>query len=90
MTESYDLVKFKEDWKEMYHTAAVKGDGVCFLITDSQLRNERYCEYLNDFLDSGNIPDLFSRSEREALVAAIQPQVSLSMGYVSFASHLQI
>ena len=34
-----------------------------FLLTDSQITNERFLIYINDLLASGNIPDLFANDE---------------------------
>jgi hypothetical protein len=43
----------------MYKRAGVKGEGIMFLFTDSQIVDERMLVYINDLLSSGEIPDLF-------------------------------
>lgn len=40
-----------------------------FLLTDSQITNERFLIYINDLLASGNIPDLFAVDEVDAIVS---------------------
>jgi hypothetical protein len=44
----------------MYKRAGVKGEGLLFLFTDSQVVDERMLVYINDLLSSGEIPDLFA------------------------------
>ena len=55
----------------MYTKAGTKEEGVMFLLTDSQITNERFLVFINDLLASGNIPDLFAPdevSERESQI----------------------
>jgi hypothetical protein len=57
---NYSLSNFKEDLQKMYKRAGMKGEGLMFLITDSQIIDERMLVYINDLLASGEIPDLFA------------------------------
>lgn len=45
----------------MYKRAGLKGEGLMFLFTDSQIVDERMLVYINDLLASGEIPDLFAQ-----------------------------
>lgn len=49
--------------------AGNKDEGLIFLLTDSQITNERFLIYINDLLASGNIPDLFAVDEVDAIVS---------------------
>lgn len=49
--------------------AGNKDEGVIFLLTDSQITNERFLIYINDLLASGNIPDLFATDEVDTIVS---------------------
>lgn len=49
--------------------------GVMFLLTDSQITNERFLIYINDLLASGNIPDLFASDEVDVIVNAVASRV---------------
>ena len=42
-----------------------------FLLTDSQITNERFLIYINDLLASGNIPDLFAVDEVDGICGAV-------------------
>ncbi len=57
---SYSMNNFKEDLQKMYRRAGIKGEGLLFLFTDSQVVDERMLVYINDLLSSGEIPDLFA------------------------------
>eukprot|EP00879_Flechtneria_rotunda_P027778 GHRR01029772.1.p1 GENE.GHRR01029772.1~~GHRR01029772.1.p1 ORF type:complete len:1069 (+),score=390.30 GHRR01029772.1:36-3209(+) len=58
---NYSLLNFREDLQKMYKRAGVKGEGLMFLFTDSQIVDERMMVYINDLLASGEIPDLFAQ-----------------------------
>jgi dynein heavy chain len=60
---TYGINDLKDDLKLMFQKAGVKDEGVMFLLTDSQITNERFLIFINDLLASGNIPDLFAADE---------------------------
>ena len=59
----------------MYNKAGNKDEGVMFLLTDSQITNERFLIYLNDLLASGNIPDLYGPDELDAINNNMMPKL---------------
>lgn len=61
---SYSLNNFKEDLQKMYKRAGVKGEGLLFLLTDTQIIDERMLVFINDLLASGEIPDLFPQASQ--------------------------
>lgn len=54
---------------EIFYQAGNKDEGLMFLLTDSQITNERFLIYINDLLASGNIPDLFAVDEVDTIVS---------------------
>jgi dynein heavy chain len=52
------VADFKENLLALYHKAGVKGTQVAFLLTDSQIANDKFLVYINDFLATGYIADL--------------------------------
>ncbi|CAM9224257.1 unnamed protein product, partial [Choristocarpus tenellus] len=68
ISSTYSINDLKEDLKAMYNKAGNKDEGVMFLLTDSQITNERFLIYINDLLASGNIPDLFAVDEVDSIV----------------------
>ncbi|KAH8043932.1 hypothetical protein JL722_14955 [Aureococcus anophagefferens] len=57
-----------------HNKAGLKEEGVMFLLTDSQITNERFLIYINDLLASGNIPDLFAVDEVDNIVNSVANQ----------------
>ena len=78
ISSTYSVNDLKDDLKAMYHKAGVKGEGVMFLLTDSQITNERFLIYINDLLASGNIPDLFAPDEVDEICNAVASKVKAS------------
>ena len=75
ISSTYSISDLKDDLKAMYNKAGVRGEGVMFLLTDSQITNERFLIYINDLLASGNIPDLFAPDEVDTIVNALSGKV---------------
>ena len=75
ISSTYSISDLKDDLKSMYNKAGIKEEGVVFLLTDSQITNERFLIYINDLLASGNIPDLFATDEQDAIVNAVTNKV---------------
>ncbi|CAE7913431.1 ODA11, partial [Symbiodinium sp. KB8] len=75
VSPTYSLLDFKDDVKTMYTKTGVKDEGVMFLLRDSDILQERYLVYVNDMLGSGDIPDLFTEEEKEAIIGSIMGKV---------------
>jgi len=69
----FTINDFKESLKEMYKKAGVKpGTPLVFLLTDTQIVDERFLVYINDLLSSGRIPDLFTKEEYDGIFSALR------------------
>lgn len=75
ISSTYGINDLKEDLKAMYNKAGLKEEGIMFLLTDSQITNERFLVYLNDLLASGNVPDLFTPDEVDQIVNSVTNKV---------------
>jgi len=62
-----------EDLKALYKQAAFKPQPVCFIITESDIKEETFLEYINQVLMTGEVAGLFPREELDALVNDIRP-----------------
>ena len=72
VTSRFTVMDLKENLKEMYKAAGVKGIGMVFLMTDSQIVDDKFLVYVNDMLSSGWIADLFERDELEAIFGLLR------------------
>ncbi|GMH57655.1 hypothetical protein TL16_g02438 [Triparma laevis f. inornata] len=73
VTSDYGVADLKEELKELYKKAGVKpAEPMVFMMTDSQIVDERFLVYVNDLLSSGVIPDLFLKDEYDAIFGALR------------------
>jgi dynein heavy chain len=82
VNQNYSLLDFRTDIQGMYNKAGIKQEGVMFMLADSQISNEKFLVYLNDLLSSGNIPDLYSKDERESIINSLTNKAKAA-GYSS-------
>ena len=75
ISSTYSITDLKDDLKAMFNKAGVKDEGVMFLLTDSQITNERFLIYINDLLASGDVPDLFAIDEVDSIVNSVTSRV---------------
>ena len=55
---SYGVTEFKADLLTLYAKTGSKGVKVTFLLTDSNIIQERFLVYINDLLSTGHVADL--------------------------------
>ncbi|KAJ9459816.1 Dynein beta chain [Diplonema papillatum] len=67
VTAKYGINEFRLDLQGLYMKCGQKNMQFCFIITDGQIVAREMLVYLNDLLNSGNIPDLFPPDEMEGL-----------------------
>jgi dynein heavy chain len=73
VTSDYGVNDLKEHLRDLYRKAGVKpGEPLVFLLTDSQITDERFLVYINDLLSSGRIPDLFTKEDYDGIFASIR------------------
>jgi dynein heavy chain, axonemal len=75
VTASYGMADFRADLQTLYKKSGLKGIGLCFIMTDGQIVDERFLVYMNDLLASGNIPELFTIEEKDEVCNGIRPEV---------------
>jgi len=74
VTRLYSSADLLEDIKTLYMKAGVKGQGVTFMLTDSQIVDERWLVYINDLLSSGDIPSLFGEDEKDSIYSSLRSE----------------
>mmetsp|Transcript_12869 Transcript_12869/g.10940 ORF Transcript_12869/g.10940 Transcript_12869/m.10940 type:complete len:124 (-) Transcript_12869:3717-4088(-) len=61
---NYNYTNFKEDIRSLFEKSAVKpGKPMALIITDGQIIKEQFLICINDFLNSGYIPELMPEGE---------------------------
>ena len=72
ISSTYSLNDLKNDLQTMYQKAGVKDEKVLFLFTDGQITNEKFLVYINDLLSCGEIADLYTNEEKDAVRNAVR------------------
>lgn len=73
LNKSYGDIQFKEDIKAQYLVAGPQGGAVTFLLTDAEIRYESFLEAINSMLNTGEIPGLFVKEDRDMIPIQIKP-----------------
>ncbi len=53
VTKTYNVTNLFEDIKALYKIAGFKGQPVCFIFTDAEVKDEGFLEYINQILMTG-------------------------------------
>ncbi|KAK2515571.1 hypothetical protein Q9233_014084 [Columba guinea] len=75
LRKGYGIPDLKADLANLYLKAGVKNIGTVFLMTDAQVADEQFLVLVNDFLASGEIPDLFPDDEVENIINSVRNEV---------------
>lgn len=60
LTRNYNEQAFREDLKQLFLQVGVKNSPTVFLLTDTQIVDESFLEYMNNILSNGIVPALFN------------------------------
>uniref|UniRef100_A0A6I8PBB0 Dynein axonemal heavy chain 17 n=1 Tax=Ornithorhynchus anatinus TaxID=9258 RepID=A0A6I8PBB0_ORNAN len=74
LRRGYGIPDLKADLSSQCLKAGVKNTGVMFLMTDTQVADERFLVLVNDLLATGEIPDLFSDEEVENIIVGVRTE----------------
>merc|ERR1719247_1054288 len=75
LTGSYNVGNLKEDMLNLYMKTGCKGENYVWLLTDAQIVDDAFLVYVNDFLSSGNLPELFAPEDKSDAINAVRSEV---------------
>ncbi|KAG8186375.1 hypothetical protein JTE90_026794 [Oedothorax gibbosus] len=80
ITKKYSLNEWREDIKHVMKSAGADGKGTVLLMTDTQIKEERFLEDIDNLLNSGEVPNLFAVDEKQEKIEAVRPLVEKEEG----------
>lgn len=72
ITSNFKVDDLREALQDMFKVSGVLGTPLVFLMTDSQIVNDKFLVYINDILSSGWIPDLFPKEDIDSLLGGLR------------------
>uniref|UniRef100_A0A0L8HIS0 Uncharacterized protein n=1 Tax=Octopus bimaculoides TaxID=37653 RepID=A0A0L8HIS0_OCTBM len=73
ITKSYGKTEWREDIKSVLKEAGGLNKPVSFLITDTQIKEERFLEDIDSLLNTGAVPNLFTAEEKGEILELVRP-----------------
>ncbi|KAM7063036.1 dynein axonemal heavy chain 1 [Molossus nigricans] len=75
LSKSYGMTEWREDVKKVLLKAGLQNLPITFLFSDTQIKNESFLEDINNILNSGDIPNLYTLDEQDQIVNTMRPSV---------------
>ncbi|XP_060766195.1 dynein axonemal heavy chain 1 [Neoarius graeffei] len=75
LSKNYGVPEWREDIKNVMMKAGLKNVHITFLFVDTQIKSESFLEDINNILNSGDVPNLYSGDEQERIMTAMKPVV---------------
>jgi len=73
ITKGYNIENFKDFMKELMKSAGIEGNGISFVMTDTQIIDESFIENINNLLNTGEIPNLMLPEDKEEITNGVRP-----------------
>lgn len=74
LRKGFNMNDLKNEMATIYMKAGLKNMPTVFLMTDAQIADEKYLVYINDFLASGEIPDLFPDEDMDQIISGVRSE----------------
>ncbi|KAI0987265.1 hypothetical protein GJ496_009031, partial [Pomphorhynchus laevis] len=68
LTRIYNVTSFLEDMRLLYKMVPKSERGVSFILVDTDINDEQYLEYVNNMLNTGEIPGLLGKEDNEPVL----------------------
>ncbi|XP_065097060.1 dynein axonemal heavy chain 1 [Paramisgurnus dabryanus] len=75
LSKNYGLAEWREDIKNIMLKAGLQNVQITFLFVDTQIKSESFLEDVNNILNSGDVPGLYTTEEQERILTTMKPVV---------------
>lgn len=76
LSKQYGMTEWREDLKVVLRQAGAEDKELVFLFSDSQIKDEVFVEDLNNLLDRGEVPNMYTTEERMAILESARSAAS--------------
>jgi dynein heavy chain len=76
---NYGVDALRGDIQELFTKTGCQGIETCFLLTDSQIVDDKFLVFINDILSSGYVPEIFAKDELDEKLGKVRSEAK-SMG----------
>jgi len=80
VASNYGMPELQADIQTMFMKAGVQGSPTLFILTDSQVTQDKFLVYINDILSAGYIPDLFPKEDLDTITQKVRSEAK-SQGF---------
>jgi dynein heavy chain len=78
--KGYSMNEFNKNVKECLKDAGIKQNPITFLIADTQLVFPLQLEYINNILNSGDVPNIYKRDDLDEITSCVRNEVLMKYG----------
>ncbi|XP_008570797.1 PREDICTED: dynein heavy chain 1, axonemal [Galeopterus variegatus] len=75
LSKNYGMSEWREDVKKVLLKAGLQNLPITFLFSDTQIKNESFLEDINNVLNSGDIPNIYTAEEQDQIVNVMRPYI---------------
>uniref|UniRef100_A0A8C9DGR4 Dynein axonemal heavy chain 1 n=1 Tax=Prolemur simus TaxID=1328070 RepID=A0A8C9DGR4_PROSS len=75
LSKNYGMSEWREDVKKVLLKAGLHNLPVTFLFSDTQIKNESFLEDINNVLNSGDIPNIYTADEQDQIMNTMRPYI---------------
>nr|XP_031326333.1 dynein heavy chain 1, axonemal isoform X8 [Camelus dromedarius] len=75
LSKNYGMTEWRDDVKKVLLKAGLHSLPITFLFSDTQIKNESFLEDINNVLNSGDIPNLYTLDEQDQIVNTMRPYI---------------
>ncbi|CAH8626763.1 unnamed protein product [Dicrocoelium dendriticum] len=72
ISKNYGKTEWREDLRSLLRRAGGEGKNTVFLMTDAQIKDESFLEDIDNILNAGEVPNLYTSEEKAELMDMIQ------------------